>query len=198
MNDEPRFSHLVLASGSVARQELLRRFGLPFDVVPADIDESPQPEESPTALAERLSREKARAVAQRHPDALVIGSDQVAVFDGAPTGKPGDLTRAREALRRFSGRDVTFLTGVCLVGAAAQHESFHLDRTIVRFRHLIDEEITRYVERDDPVSCAGSFKVEALGPALFEWVRTEDPTALPGLPLIRLSGMLRRCGYKVP
>ena len=198
MNDEPRFSRLLLASGSAARRELLARFGLSFDVIPADIDEEPRPGESPPALAERLSREKARVVAQRHPESLVIGSDQVAVYDGKPTGKPGSEKRAREALRRFSGSEVTFLTGVCLHHADSGHEAFHLDTTVVRFRLLQDDEIVRYVSKDDPGGCAGGFKVEALGPALFDWVRSEDPTALPGLPLIRLAAMLRECGFKVP
>lgn len=196
----------MLASGSPARAELLRRLGVAFDIIPADIDETPLPGETPDALAERLSREKARVVAQHEPGALVIGSDQVAVFDGQPSGKPGNAENARAALRRFSGHSVTFLTGVCLAAAHASDaadsglawEDFHLDRTVVVFRTLSDGEIVRYVEQDRPLACAGSFKIEALGPSLFESVRSEDPTALPGLPLIRLCAMLRAAGHALP
>lgn len=164
----------------------------------ADIDETPRPGETPQALAERLAREKADAVAQRHPDAIVIGSDQVAAFRGHPTGKPGTVERARKALRRFSGGEVTFFTGVSVIGLQRRFAAGFLDTTVVKFRALDDGEIERYVRHDDPLACAGSFKVESLGPTLFEWVRSEDPTGLPGLPLIRLAGALRQAGYRLP
>ncbi|MEM1411638.1 MAG: nucleoside triphosphate pyrophosphatase [Pseudomonadota bacterium] len=189
---------LILASGSSSRSELLGRLGIPFEVVPADLDETPLADETPTELVERLSREKARVVARQHPEALVIGSDQVAVFEGTPTGKPLSAKSARSALRRFSGETVVFLTGVCLLRAFDRSESYHLDRTTVQFRSLNDAEIARYVERDDPLHCAGSFKVESLGPSLFESIDSTDPTALPGLPLIRLSEQLRAAGCPVP
>lgn len=198
MSDKPRYSSLILASGSAPRAELLARLNLPFERVPADIDESPLPGESPVDLVERLSRGKAAAVARSHPDALVIGSDQVAVFDGEATSKPGTVERARERLRRFSGHSVTFLTGVAVQDARGHCDDYFLDTTTVDFRDLEHDEIERYIAADDPLQCAGVFKVESLGPVLFRAVRSEDPTALPGLPLIGLARVLRRHGFALP
>lgn len=198
MTDKPTFSSLVLASGSAPRRDLLARLGLPFSIDPADIDERPRPGERPADLVERLSIGKARAVAARRPGALVIGSDQAAVFGGVALGKPGTAARAREQLARFSDREVTFLTGVCVHDASTGNERYRLDTTRVRFRPLRREEIARYVAKDAPLQCAGAFKVESLGPSLFESVRSEDPTALQGLPLIQLSKLLREAGCALP
>lgn len=198
MNEEPRNSALILASGSAARRELLARLRLPFEVIPADIDESPAEGESPAALVERLARGKAAAVAALHPGAAVIGSDQVAVFDGIATSKPGSVERARADLERFSGQEVTFLTGVSVQRKASGSDHWFMDRTVVRFRDLGSDEIARYVAADDPLACAGAFKIESLGPALFREVRTTDPTGLPGLPLIGLCRCLRAMGFELP
>lgn len=198
MTDKPTFSRIVLASGSAARRELLDRLGISFLVDPADIDETPGPGEAPAALVERLARSKARAVAERRPGALIIGSDQLAVFEGVSLGKPGTAERARQQLARFSGREVTFLTGVCVLDTSRVEEQYALDTTTVRFRALGEEEIARYVAQDRPLACAGAFKVESLGPSLFESVHSEDPTGLQGLPLIRLSALLRKAGCTLP
>jgi septum formation protein len=195
---EPRYSRIILASQSPARAELLTRLGLPFNQVPAHIDETPRPDEPPLDLARRLARDKAGAVARQHPDALVIGSDQVPVFEGSPLGKPGTLERGRRQLQRFSGHEVMFHTAVTVRAWSAAYEKAFVDTTTVRFRNLTAEEIDRYLAADDPLQCAGSFKVESLGPSLFEWVRSEDPTGLPGLPLIRLSHLLREAGFNLP
>jgi len=194
----PAPSSLVLASGSASRKALLARLGLPFDTDPADIDETPKPGESPRDLVERLARAKAETVAARHPDALVIGSDQVAVHDGEATSKPGTAARARTMLQRYSGGEVTFLTAVCLVRRRTDCVDAFMDETVVAFRTLGAEEIARYVAEDDPRQCAGCFKIEALGPTLFRGVRSTDPTALPGLPLIRLAEGLRAQGMRLP
>lgn len=195
---EPRFSGIILASQSPSREALLRRLGLPFRQVPAHIDETPRPGEPPLELAQRLARSKADAIAREHPDSLVIGSDQVPVFEGEPLGKPGTRERGRRQLQRFSGNEVVFFTAVTVQVREAGFEESFVDTTTVRFRSLDAAEIDRYLEADDPLQCAGSFKVESLGPSLFEWVRSEDPTALPGLPLIRLTHLLRRAGCTLP
>jgi septum formation protein len=189
---------LILASGSASRRSLLERLRLPFEVLPANLDETPRADETPAALVERLSRSKARAVAERYPDSVVIGSDQVAVFEGRPSGKPGGPVRARELLRRFSGREVDFLTGACVRQGASSFEGYFMDCTRVRFRALEDQEIERYLECDQPWDCAGSFRLESLGPSLFESVESSDPTALLGLPLIGTCALLRRVGFHLP
>lgn len=198
MSIEPRFSGIILASQSPIRAELLQRLGLPFTQVPAHIDESPHPGESPRDLSRRLAHGKAAAIGALHPDALVIGSDQVPVFEEIPLGKPGTLERGREQLIRFSGEEVRFYTAVSVQGPGAGFEGSFVDTTDVRFRALRTDEIDRYLAADDPLQCAGSFRVESLGPTLFEWVRSDDPTALPGLPLIRLSHLLREAGCTLP
>ena len=185
---------LVLASTSRYRAELLHRLGLPFAQVAPEVDEAALPGEDPAALAARLAVAKARAVAARQPGAWVIGSDQVAVLDGVALGKPGTVTRAREQLAQASGRSVEFLTAVVLVDADAGAVASAIDRTLVQFRVLDAHDIARYVAREQPLDCAGSFKSEALGVALFEAIETRDPTALVGLPLIALCRMLRDAG----
>ncbi len=198
MTVEPRFSGIILASQSPARADLLHRLGLPFPQLPAHIDETPRPDEAPRTLSRRLAGAKAEAIARQHPDALVIGSDQVPVFQGSPFGKPGTLERGRRQLQEFSGNEVVFYTAVSVLGRNAGFQQSFVDTTTVHFRRLEAEEIDRYLATDDPLQCAGSFRVESLGPSLFEWVRSEDPTALPGLPLIRLCHLLRQAGYALP
>jgi septum formation protein len=193
--DLPR---LVLASTSTYRRELLARLRLPFDCVPPDCDERPLPGEAAEALALRLARLKAESVAAAAPGAVVIGSDQVAVRGTEVLGKPGTVERCREQLRLSSGRELAFLTAVHVVDGRHGRSESHVDRTLVRFRELGDREILRYVAADAPLDCAGGFKVESLGIALFERVESSDPTALTGLPLAWLSGALRRAGIPVP
>lgn len=183
---------LILASTSRYRQELLTRLRLPFEAVAPEVDESALPGEVPAALAERLALAKARAVAARHPGAVVIGSDQVADLDGEAIGKPGTHERAVEQLRRMSGQQVVFQTAVAVVapGLAATERA----EVRVRFRVLGDAAIEAYLRADQPYDCAGSAKVESLGVALLEAVDSDDPTALIGLPLIRTCALLRRAG----
>ncbi len=189
---------LVLGSTSRYRRELLQRLGLPFEVAAPEVDETPQPGEAPAALARRLALAKARAVARRHPDALVIGSDQVADLDGEPLGKPGDHARATDQLRRMRGRDVVFQTALAVVCEATGYVGQDLAPVHVRFRDLGDAEIERYLRAEQPYDCAGSAKSEGLGIALLESIGNDDPTALVGLPLIRTCRLLRAAGLQVP
>ena len=188
---------LVLASASRYRRALLERLELEFEVVPADIDEKPMPGEPPAATALRLAESKARAVAERRPQALVIGSDQVANLDGQHVGKPGDHAAALAQLKALSGRTVTFHTGVALCDADTLRCRSTLVDVISTFRTLTDAEIENYLERERPYDCAGAVKSERLGIALFERIESSDPTALIGLPLIALSGLLREEGVDV-
>ncbi|MBF0340393.1 MAG: septum formation inhibitor Maf [Magnetococcales bacterium] len=185
---------LVLASTSVYRRQLLERLGLPFLVASPHTDESPLPEESPENLVCRLAEAKAAAVAGLHPGATVIGSDQVALIDGRVLGKPGTLENAAAQLRLASGRAVLFLNGLCLLSPHAPTRQIDMIPFRVHFRHLSDDQILRYLERDQPFDCAGGFKSERLGIALFERMEGDDPTSLMGLPLIALTGMLTRVG----
>lgn len=191
MQSQPR---LILASTSVYRQELLMRLRLPFDLVAPDIDEAPLPAEPPQSLAARLALAKARAVASRHPQALVIGSDQVADLDGLALGKPGHHDAAVRQLRAMRGKRVIFHTAVAVVSADLGFEASDLASVSVIFRNLSDSEIERYLRADRPYDCAGSAKVEALGIALLQSVDSDDPTALIGLPLIRTCALLRHAG----
>lgn len=189
---------LILASTSVYRRALLDRFGLPFSTARPDTDETPVLGESPQALAVRLARAKAEAVrAHAASDAWVIGSDQVAELDGLPLGKPGHHAAAVAQLAAMSGRDVRFLTALCLAGPAGRRLQA-LDVTTVRFRALGIDEIERYVAREQPFDCAGSFKAEGLGIALFDGIDSHDPTALIGLPLIATARLLREAGFELP
>jgi septum formation protein len=185
---------LILGSTSVYRRELLQRLRLPFDVVAPDVDETPQPGERPPDLARRLALAKARAVAARHPQALVIGSDQVADLGGEPLGKPGTHERATEQLRRMRGRTVIFQTAVAVVCQESGFEQQDLASVRVRFRALSDTEIDNYLHAEQPYDCAGSAKSEGLGIALLDAIDSDDPTALIGLPLIRTARMLRAAG----
>jgi septum formation protein len=188
---------LILASTSVYRRALLERLGLPFATARPDVDETPLAGETPEALAVRLARAKAEAVAAHAGDAWTIGSDQVAELDGRPLGKPGTADRAIAQLQAMSGREVRFLTALCLAGPDGRRLAA-LDVTTVRFRTLENDEIARYVERERPLDCAGSFKCEGLGIALFEAIDNRDPTALVGLPLIATARLLREAGFAVP
>jgi septum formation protein len=185
---------LVLASTSRYRSELLGRLRLAFDAEAPGVDEAPRPGEKPAAIAERLAAEKARAVAARHPDAVVIGADQVAELDGAAIGKPGTHANAVAQLRRMSGRTVVFHTAVSVLCLARGFDAAFVVPVRVRFRPLDGEEIERYLRAEQPYDCAGSAKCETLGIALLEAIESDDPTALVGLPLIRTSELLRRAG----
>lgn len=185
---------LILASTSRYRQELLARLRLPFEAVAPEVDETSLAGEAPAALAERLALAKARAVAAARPDAIVLGSDQVADLDGQALGKPGSHAAAQAQLRLMSGRVVVFQTAVAVVarGLAAIERA----EVRVRFRALSDAAIDAYLHADQPYDCAGSAKVESLGIALLESVESDDPTALIGLPLIRTCSLLRRAGLE--
>jgi septum formation protein len=188
---------LVLGSTSRYRRELMGRLGVPFEVASPDVDETPQPGESPRDLACRLALAKAHAVAARFPDAVVIGSDQVADLDGAGLGKPGTHERAVEQLRRMRGRSVVFQTAVAVVCRESGFEQADLAAVTVRFRELGDDEIEAYLRAEQPYDCAGSAKSEGLGIALLDAIDNDDPTALVGLPLIRTCRMLRAAGIKL-
>ena len=188
---------LVLGSTSRYRRELLARLGLPFEVCAPEVDETPLAGELPVATALRLSEAKARAVAARYRDALVIGSDQVADCDGRAVSKPGDRANAQRELRALSGRTIVFHTGVALVDAATGRCQREIVDVVSVFRTLMDAEIDAYLDREAPYDCAGGVKSEALGIALFERISSDDPTALVGLPLIALCRMLRAEGVSV-
>lgn len=189
---------LVLASTSAYRRELLARLGLPFETAAPDCDETPLAAELPQETAERLAVAKARAVADRYPQALIIGSDQVAYLGSQRFGKPGTRENALAQLRTMSGHTVTFHTGLCLLNAATGRTHLRGIPTEVRFRELSDGEISRYLDREDALNCAGSAKSEGLGISLMEHMRGDDPNALIGLPLIALCDMLRAEGLQVP
>ncbi len=185
---------VILASTSRYRRELLSRFRLPFDVQAPEVDETPLPDEAPAALARRLALEKARAVARRFPEAVVIGSDQVADLAGEPLGKPGDHARATAQLRRMRGQTVVFQTALAVVCQASGFAESDLAPVQVQFRDLGDDAIERYLRAEEPYDCAGSAKSEGLGIALLESIDSDDPTALVGLPLIRTARLLRAAG----
>ncbi len=185
---------LILGSTSRYRRELLERLRLPFITVSPQVDETPLPGEAPTALACRLALAKAQAVAEQHPGAIVIGSDQVADVDGEPIGKPGTYERAVAQLQRMSGRTITFQTAVAVVRADTQFAQTLLAPVHVRFRTLSDAEIEFYLRTEEPYDCAGSAKCETLGITLLDAIDSDDPTALIGLPLIRTSQLLRAAG----
>lgn len=191
-------SRLVLASSSRYRKALLDRIGLVYASVSPDIDESALPAEMPAATAQRLALSKAQRVATDFPDALVIGSDQVAVLDGLIVSKPGVHDAAMAQLQAMSGRETVFHTALVLLDAASGRSESAVVPTRVRMRKLSDAQIERYLRRDEPYDCAGSAKIEALGITLVESVDSSDPTALIGLPLIALTGMLLRAGIELP
>ena len=194
---ESAIRRLILGSTSPYRRELMLRLRLPFDVVSPDVDETPLAGEAPRALALRLALAKARAVAAMHPNAVVIGSDQVADLDGEPLGKPGTHARATAQLQRMRGKTVVFQTAVAVVCLETGFSQVDLAQVNVKFRNLGDAEIERYLRAETPYDCAGSAKSEGLGIALLESIDSDDPSALVGLPLIRTCQMLRAAGMKV-
>jgi septum formation protein len=197
MSAVPRPS-LVLASTSRYRRALLERLRVPFECVAPQVDETALQGEAPQALAARLARLKAEAVAAARPGTVVVGSDQVALRGSEALGKPGSVERCVQQLLQSSGREVEFLTAVFVLDTAGGRSEAFVDRTVVRFRNLALAEIERYVAADSPLDCAGGFKAESLGIALFDRIESADPTGLTGLPLIWLCGALRRAGIPVP
>jgi septum formation protein len=188
---------LILGSTSRYRQELLSRLRVPFDVINPAVDETPLQDEAPVDLAKRLALAKAHAVAALHPEAVVIGSDQVADLHGEPLGKPGNHTRAVQQLQRMRGQTVIFQTAVAVVCEATGFERIEVAPVRVQFRDLSDAEIEAYLQAEKPYDCAGSAKSEGLGIALLDAIDNDDPTALIGLPLIRTCKMLREAGIPV-
>lgn len=185
---------LILASSSPYRRALLEQLRLPFECIAPHIDEAAMSGEDPTGLARRLATEKARALADTHPDALIIGSDQVAECNGGTLGKPGTPERAVEQLKSCSGRRVHFHTGVSLLDSRSGTQRSEVETFTVQFRQLDDRQIRRYIALENPLDCAGSFKAEGLGIALFEKMEGSDINSLVGLPLIRLVDLLREFG----
>jgi 7-methyl-GTP pyrophosphatase len=194
---------LILGSTSVYRRELLTRLQIPFECHSPGVDETPLPGERARELVVRLARQKAQAVAERHPEAWVIGSDQVALLSNASQhdlilGKPGSVAKCIEQLEACSGRTVDFVTAVAVVHRREAALVEFIDTTRVSYRNLDRDTIKRYVEREGPLDCAGGFKSEALGITLCESIDSRDPTALTGLPLIRLCAVLRDAGFELP
>ncbi len=188
---------LILASSSPYRRELLERLRIPFEVMPPELDETPRAGETPQQLTERLAIAKARKIAESGRDALIIGSDQVAVYNGAIVGKPHTHDRAVEQLRAASGKTVTLYTGLALVNAATGRTQCEVIPYRVTFRPLTDELIESYLRKEQPYACAGSVRSEGLGIALLEKFEGDDPNTLIGLPLIRLVRMLENEGVRV-
>ena len=189
---------LVLGSTSPYRRELLQRLRLDFSVLSPEVDETPQPGEAPRQLALRLALAKARAVAAQQPQAVVIGSDQVADLAGQPLGKPGTHERAAAQLRQMSGHSVVFQTAVAVVCKATGFEQSDIAVIKTVFRDLTDDEIERYLRAEQPYDCAGSAKSEGLGISLLDAIHSDDPTALIGLPMIRTCRMVRAAGIQLP
>lgn len=189
---------VLLASSSVYRRQLLARILADFECAVPNVDESPLPDENPEILAGRLAERKARYCADRRPEALVIGSDQVATLGNQLLGKPGTLEQATLQLRQCSGQSVNFHTAVTVLGPGEAPIDSHVDLTTVHFRELNDSQIESYLEREQPFDCAGSFKAEALGIVLFDRIDSTDPTGIQGLPLIWLTGCLNMRGIPLP
>lgn len=176
----------------------MRRFDIPFSCQSPEIDESAQNDESPLDLVKRLAYQKAQIISRKNPQAIVVGSDQLAVFEGRVIGKPGNFDSAQRQLAAFSGRVVEFLTAVSVQRCQNVFAEIHVDITRVSFRTLRHEEIVRYLEKEKPFDCVGAFKAESMGIVLFDKILSEDPTALIGLPLIRTAEILRRAGLQLP
>lgn len=191
-------SALILASTSPYRKSLLERLGLPFDTVSPDVDETPEDEETPESLALRLAVAKSTAISNKYKDSAVIGSDQVATFDGHILGKPGTSDAAFRQLRLMSGHDCYFHTALSVQQVSTGFSESVLVSTRVGFRELSDQEIQRYLEKEFALDCAGAFKSEGLGISLTRYMTTDDATALIGLPLIATARLLRACGFDLP
>ena len=188
---------LVLASTSPFRRDLLSRLGIPFTTANPQVDESSLPGESPEDLALRLSEAKARSIAPLYPEALIIGSDQVAILEGQIFGKPGTHDKAVQQLQTMRGKTVNFFTGLCLFDAKAERARVRGVSTLVTFRHLNDTEIENYLRKEQPYNCAGSAKSEGLGIAIIHRMQGDDPNALIGLPLILLCDLLAEAGVSI-
>ncbi len=188
---------IILASTSPFRKSLLEKLNIDFDCAKPDVDEAPLAGESPQALVERLAILKAKAVAQQHPKALLIGSDQVATCEGEILGKPHTVDNAIKQLLKFSGKCVTFYTGLCVYDSEKNVSKSLVEEFNVHFKQLNEHEIKRYIEIEQPLNCAGSFKSEGLGICLFEKLAGDDPNSLIGLPLIKLIALLDQHGFKV-
>lgn len=195
---KPHGPCLILASASRYKRGLLERLRVPFETCSPGTDETPRPREDAASLARRLAEDKAQAVAADHPGCVVVGADQVALLGQTLLGKPGNASNAQRQLHDCSGRQVEFLTAVSVIDARRGTAQRHLDRTTVGFRTLSESEVERYVRVERPFDCAGGFKAESLGIALFQRIDNVDPTALTGLPLIWLAGALRHCGFEIP
>ncbi len=189
---------VILASTSPFRKQLLEKLQLDFEQCAPEIDESPLANESPKEMVERLSLAKAVEIARNQPNSIIIASDQTAVFKGLPIGKPHTVENAIKQLSDFSGRCITFYTGLVVINTATQQTYQALDTTKVCFRELSDAVIRAYIEREQPLNCAGSFKSEGLGITLFKRIESTDPNALIGLPLIELTEFFDRMGYPLP
>ena len=194
----PSAPSIVLASASQYSRDLLDRFLDDYQAVSPDIDESNPDVLSPKKLARRLARQKAETVSRTARNSLIIGADQLAVLDGQVLGKPGDHQKAVEQLMAASGQTVTFRTAVCILDPVGRTRYEHVDKTTVRFRQFDRRLVETYLRHDEPYDCAGSFKIEGAGFVLFESVRTDDPTALIGLPMIWVSDVLLELGYLLP
>lgn len=190
-------SRIVLGSSSPFRKSLLEKLDLSFDCDSPDIDETPMKDEHPRDMVARLAKEKANAIAERHPQSIIIASDQCATLDGEIIGKPGDHENAVAQLKKASGRTVTFYTSLCVFNAGTNQYEETVEPFYVYFRELTDDQITTYLEKEEPYNCAGSFKSEGLGIALFDRLEGNDPNTLIGLPLIQLVRMLERFQVKV-
>ncbi len=195
--DIAKLMDIILASTSPYRRALLERLQLKFRCIPSCVAEDTIAGEAPTDMALRLARSKAQAIANLFPQALVIGSDQVAAIDGEVFGKPGNFENARAQLHESSGREVRFYTAVTLIGLDRGLEQLHVELFSVHFRKLSDAQIVDYLRREQPYDCAGSFKVEGLGITLFEKLVGNDPTSLEGLPLIKLTELFAKAGVNV-
>ncbi|MBR9911556.1 MAG: septum formation inhibitor Maf [Gammaproteobacteria bacterium] len=191
-------AQIILASSSAYRRQLIEKLGINAESVSPAIDESALPGESPRELVERLSTSKAKALARRFPEHLIIGSDQVAELDGSLITKPGNHSRARQQLLACNGKVVRFHTGLCLYNSASDRQQYRLATTEVKFRQLQEDQVERYLRQEQPYNCAGSFKAEGLGICLFEYLRSNDPSALIGLPLIDLTSLLLNEGIELP
>jgi len=188
---------LILASSSKYRAHCLEKLNIPFVAISPNIDENPKANEPPDALALRLAKEKAYALKKQFPNHLIIGSDQVACFDNQLIGKPGSYQQTIEQLQRQSGQTVIFYTGLCVLNSSTNQCYTDLDQTTVFFRALSDKQISNYVEQEQPFDCAGGFKSEGLGIALFNKIESEDPNALIGLPLIKLINLLKKFNFDI-
>ena len=191
-------TQLILASGSPYRKELLARLAIPFECIPPDVDESPLENEQPRSYVQRLAKAKAETIGHDHTDCLIIGSDQCSVNEGSILGKPKDRHHAIQQLTSVSGNSIEFLTGVCIYHPQSNWRQEWINTFVVEFRELTQQEIERYLDIEQPYNCAGSFKSERLGISLCSAMHGDDPTALIGLPLIKVTQCLRDFGLNVP